>query len=321
MSDYISVENEAENSYSFAFGDEVRQSILAPWRLPFLPLSIPYRFLKMTKKANQNNSNQSADILMIYDLEKMRKKDQQAFVKQSMNYSQEIISLGIGQPLVDVSFNHHIRSRSEWDIEPKNWNYAIENLILGLIRAYKPKKLVFVGKYPYAGVLEAIRRCNSKDRMYWISVRGDESTIRERSSRFSKVTDLNFFTETDSFIKNTIYFDESSDSIKNLIENFLQEKSINILSNSENAEYVVVSEKNTNILTYLLKNQTVIYDSNIESYPETEYPSFVTPNMVRIGYDNRREIIESMIEYRNKNSTLRSKVTSVESKIDIWINS
>ncbi|MEC8352943.1 MAG: hypothetical protein VXZ47_01230, partial [Candidatus Thermoplasmatota archaeon] len=142
MSDYISVENEAENSYSFAFGDEVRQSILAPWKLPFLPLSIPYRFLKLTKKANQNNSNQSADILMIYDLEKMRKKDQQAFVKQSMNYSQEIISLGIGQPLVDVSFNHHIRSRSEWDIEPKNWNYAIENLILGLIRAYKPKKLV-----------------------------------------------------------------------------------------------------------------------------------------------------------------------------------
>ena len=82
-----------------------------------------------------------------------------------------------------------------------------------------------------------------------------------------------------------------------------------------------MSEKNTNILTYLLKNQTVIYDSNIESYPETEYPSFVTPNMVRIGDDNRKEIIESMIEYRNKNSTLRSKVTSVESKIDIWINS
>ena len=55
--------------------------------------------------------DQSTDILIIYDLEKMRQKEQTAFVKQSMNYSPKIVSLGIGQPLIDVSFNHHIPSR------------------------------------------------------------------------------------------------------------------------------------------------------------------------------------------------------------------
>ena len=34
-----------------------------------------------------------------------------------MNYSPKIVSLGIGQPLIDVSFNHHIPSRSEWNVE------------------------------------------------------------------------------------------------------------------------------------------------------------------------------------------------------------
>ena len=102
-----------------------------------------------------------------------------------MNYSPKIVSLGIGQPLIDVSFNHHIPSRSEWNIESRNWNYAIEDLILGLIRAHKPRKLIFVGKYPYAGVSEIINHkivenskySNSTDKMYWISVRGDKSTI------------------------------------------------------------------------------------------------------------------------------------------------
>lgn len=321
MIEYISVEKEAEESYSFAFGDEIRQSILSPWKLPFLPFLIPYRFFKLNKKVNDVNPNQSADILMIYDLEKMRQKEQKAFVKQSMNYSQKIISLGIGQPLINVSFNHHIPSRSEWNIEARKWNYAVEDLILGLIRAHKPKKLIFVGKYPYAGVLEAIRRCNSTEKMYWISVRGDKSTMDERSARFKKVIDINYFTESDLFIKNTIHFDEQSTSFKEIVKETLEQNSINILSNPNNAEYVVVSNPNTDLLQYLLKNQTVIYDSETDFIAESKYPSFVLPNMVRMGVDNQTKIFKDMFDFRNKNTITKSQITSVQSKIDIWINS
>ena len=321
MTDYICVEKEAEDSYSFAFGDEIRQSVLAPWKLPFLPILLFYRFLKLKRKINDLNPNQSADLLVIYDLEKMRQKEQRAFVKQSMAYSQKIVSLGIGKPLIDVSFNHHLPSRSEWDIEPKKWNYAIEDLILGLIRAHKPKKLIFVGKYPYAGILEAIRKCNSTNKMYWISVRGDKTTIDERSMRFNKVTDINYFTESDLFIKNTISFDEQSESIKGKLTELLEKKSINILSNPNNAEYVVISNPETDILQYLLKNQTVIYDSTTDFVEEAIFPSFVIPNMVRMGPDNHTTMFKDMFNFRNQNTTHQLKITSVQSKIDIWINS
>ena len=192
---------------------------------------------------------------------------------------------------------------------------------MGLIRAHKPRKLIFVGKYPYAGVLEAIRRCNSTDKMYWISVRGDKSTIEERSVRFRKVIDINYFTESDLFIKNTIFFDEQSMPLKDKLKSILENKSINILSKSDNAEYVVISNPNSDLLQYLLKNQTVIYDSETNFVHERKYISFVLPNLVRIGDDNQLNIIEDMLDYRNKNTSFQSQITSVESKIDIWINS
>ncbi len=33
---YIHVDKEAENSYSFAVGDEIRKALVAPWKLPIL---------------------------------------------------------------------------------------------------------------------------------------------------------------------------------------------------------------------------------------------------------------------------------------------
>ena len=200
-----------------------------------------------------------------------------------------------------MSFNHNIPSRSEWKIEAKNWNYAIDDLILGLI-VHKPRKLIFVGKYPYAGVLEAIRRCNSTDRMYWISARGDKSTIDERSARFRKVTDLNYFTESDLFIKKTIFFDKQSSFVKKIVKPILEKESINILSKSDNAEYVVLSDSNTDLLKFLLKNQTVIYHSEIDYVNESKYPSFVLPNLVRIGPDNQ-------FKYSKRCLIIETKVT------------
>lgn len=321
MSEYIRVEKEAEDSYSFAFGDEIRQSILAPWKLPLLPLSIPYRFFKLNRKMTDTSTNQSTDILIIYDLEKMRQKEQTAFVKQSMNYSPKIVSLGIGQPLIDVSFNHHIPSRSEWNIESRNWNYAIEDLILGLIRAHKPRKLIFVGKYPYAGVLEAIRRCNSTDKMYWISVRGDKSTIEERSSRFTKVIDINHFTRIDSFIKNTIFFDTDNDDYKSRLNDLLMEFSINILSNPENAEYIVTTNPKTDLLQLLMSNQTVLFNPELKFENEIKLQNFTIPNVILVDDDSLITIFRRMLEFRNRLTGTESIKINVNSKLDIWLNS
>lgn len=321
LTEYIRVEKEAEDSFSFAFGDEIRHSVMSPWRIPLLPFTLPYRLIKLNKRKSNIDIEQTSDVLMIYDLEKMRKNDQEYFVKQSLQYSQKSITLGIGEPLINVSFNHHLPSRSEWNIEPKKWNLAVENLILGLIRTYKPKKLIFVGKYPYAGILEAIRRCNSTEKMFWISVRGDKSTISERSKRFTKVTDLNYFTETELFIKNTIYFDNDSQSILEKLKKTIEDNEINVLSNPDNAEYVVLSDSRTDLLKPLLRNQTVIYPKHMEFAEGLKIPNYAMKNLVRIedGYEDF--IFQSMFNFRNTRESKSSFIMSVQSKLDIWLES
>jgi hypothetical protein len=321
LTEYIRVEKEAEESFSFAFGDEIRYSLTAPWMIPLLPFTLPYRLMKLNKRKSNIDAEQSSDVLMIYDLEKMRKNDQEYFVKQSLQYSQKAITLGIGEPLINVAFNHHLPSRSEWNIEPKKWNLAAENLILGLIRTYKPKKLIFVGKYPYAGILEAIRRCNSTEKMFWISVRGDKSTISERSKRFMKVTDLNHFTETELFIKNTIYFDNDSQSILEKLKKTIEDNEINVLSNPDNAEYVVLSNSRTDLLKPLLRNQTVMYPKHMEFDEGLKIPNYAMKNLVRIedGYEDF--IFQSMFNFRNTRESKSSFIMSVQSKLDIWLES
>ncbi|MBL6884040.1 MAG: hypothetical protein ISR09_06620 [Candidatus Thalassarchaeum sp.] len=319
LTEYIRVEKEAEESFSFAFGDEIRHSVMAPWRIPLLPFTLPYRLMKLKKPSYDADLEQSSDCLIIYDLEKMRKNDQEHFVKQSLQYSQKTISLGISKPLINLAFDHHLPSRSEWNIETKKWNGAVENLILGLIRTYKPKKLIFVGKYPYAGVLEAIRKCNSSEKMYWISVRGDKSAIAERSNRFSKVMDMNYFTETELFIKNTIYFDDESQSILDKLKKTIQNNEINVLTNPHNAEYVVLSNSGADLLEPLLRNQTVLYSEKMEFSEELNIPNYVMRNLVRIedGYEDF--IFQNMLNFRKGRESKSSFVMSIQSKMDIWL--
>ena len=321
LTEYIRVEKEAEESFSFAFGDEIRQSVMAPWRIPLLPFTLPYRLMKLKKPKYDDDLKQSFDCLVIYDLEKMRKRVQESFVNKSLGYGERIVTLSIGKPMIEASFDHNISSRSEWNIEPKKWNAAVESLILGLIRTYKPKKLIFVGKYPYAGVLEAIRKCNSTEKMYWISVRGDKSAINERSNRFSKVMDINYFTEVELFIKNTIYFDNDSKLILEKLKKTIEDNKINILSHPDNAEYVVLSNSRTDLLKPLLRNQTVIYPKHMEFDEGLKIPNYAMKNLVRIedGYEDF--IFQSMFNFRNTRESKSSFIMSVHSKLDIWLES
>ena len=77
LTEYIRVEKEAEESFSFAFGDEIRHSVMAPWRIPLLPFTLPYRLMKLKKRRSNVEAKHCSDLLMIYDLEKMRKNDQE----------------------------------------------------------------------------------------------------------------------------------------------------------------------------------------------------------------------------------------------------
>jgi len=318
---YIRVEKEAEESVSFAFGDEIRQGIVKPWRFPFLPIMIPYRLFSHYRKQRKQNSALTIDCLFIFDMEKMRMKDQKAFVSDALNYTENTISLCIGKPSIELTFDHQIPSRAEWQIEPREWNVSVENILLGLIRAYRPKRLVFVGKYPYAGIMGAIRRCTPQEQMYWISARGDQATIDERSKRFSKVKDLTYFVEHDEVVRNTIYFDEESSEMKEMLTETIRSNGINIINTLEHAEYLYVTHPETDVMKHLLRNQAVIYSSNSKIGKDVDIPNYVVSNLINVEEGHELSTIEKMLSYRKKRKTRSSAAISVQAKLDVWFNS
>ena len=55
----------------FAVGDEIRKSLIAPWKLPILPFSLPKRIFAHRKTISRLRLEEAiADCLFIFDLEK-----------------------------------------------------------------------------------------------------------------------------------------------------------------------------------------------------------------------------------------------------------
>ena len=80
----IRIAKEAEDSYSFAVGDEMRRSLMAPWRIPIFPLSMIKRIATHRKILKENREmNSITDCVFIFDLEKMRLSDQKSFTNQA----------------------------------------------------------------------------------------------------------------------------------------------------------------------------------------------------------------------------------------------
>ena len=131
---------------------------------------------------------------------------------------------------------------------------------------------------------------------------------------------MNYFTETESFIRGTIYFDEQSQHILDYISADIDDNNISVLSKPANAEYVVISNPNTDIMNYLSRNQTVIFETSLNFSKVQRIPSYALKNMVRIGDGQERETIVKMIKFRNVKEIKTSLVMSVESKLDIWMN-
>jgi len=318
MNEFIKIEKDAEASFSFAFGNEIRQSIIAPWRIPLLPLTIPLLLIKFYQTRKHVKRVNTIDCLFIFDLEKMRKNDQNAFVNEAINYTEKTITLGIGKPLINAEFDHKIKSRAEWNIDANEWNSALEKIILGMIKAYRPQKMIFVGKYPFAGIMSVIRKCNSIQNTFWISVRGDEKTVTERCNSFSKVQELKQFIEHDNVVRNTIFFDSKKSNLAKASIKYANKYGINTIKTPEHAEYLVLSKNDMNIIPVLLRNQTIVcsIDNNISQ--NKPIPNFALANFIQID-DGDFSKINKMFEYRKNKNGFSSAVMSVQAKLDVWL--
>tara|TARA_B100000768_G_scaffold138500_1_gene129655 strand:- start:1323 stop:2279 length:957 start_codon:yes stop_codon:yes gene_type:complete len=314
---HIRVNKEAEDSYSFAVGDELRKSIVSPWRLPLLPVTLTKRVLSHRKAKALNDALPNlVDCIFVYDLEKMRLSDQKSFTNQSLNYSENSIGIGIGNSLIDANFRHSIPTRREMDVEPKEWNTLLENFLLGIIRAYRPQKFVFVGKYPYAGMMSVLRKCQTENGFYWIHVRGDSKTIEQRSEKFTKSKPFSYFTDHDTIVRNTIFFDhETSDNVVKR----LKSNGVNIISTPEHAEYLVLQHDGYDCKNLLMRNQTIFILSSAQSSLR-HIPDYLLPNLIVCDLKQRNETILSVVTFRKIRRTKKAPLMPVEAKIDLWLN-
>jgi hypothetical protein len=313
---YIHVEKEAEYSYSFLFGDQLRQMIVSPWKIPFLPFSVVKGVTTHRKKRIISESSQSiVDCIFVYDLEKMRLSDQKSFVNQSMNYSSNSIGIGIGNPAVNSDYKHIIPTRKMLDIKPREWNKMLENFLLGVIRAYRPKKFVFIGKYPYASLMAVLRKCEPKEGFFWIHIRGDVDVIEERSPKFNSTRELSYFTDHDAIVRNTIYFDEDPPEHLKLS---LKQSGISIIQAKNHAEYVSLNKGDFEYKEMLMRNQTLFV------HPENQIdlghlPDYLLTNLIISDLTKRAEIIDSVIAFRKRLGGKKSPLMSVEAKLDLWL--
>lgn len=314
---YIYVEKEAESSYSFAVGDEVRKSLVAPWRILTLPFSLPMRIITHRSKIKDTKIKPAlTECLFILDLEKMRSSDQKAFTTQAKNYSDKGIAIGIGIPKTETVFDHLISTRKELKLEAKEWNSMLEKFLLGLIRSHRPKKLVFVGKYPYAGLMSVLRKCKPENKFFWIHVRGEQDIVNERSKKFHKTIELSHFSRHDNIVGNTIFFDENP-SID--FDSDLKECGISIIKNSEHAQYIVTGKKGPDYNTMLMRNQTVFVNAELQS-ELGQFPDYLLGNLIFYDPNNKYDTILSVIDYRKNVVNKISPITTVEAKLDIWLN-
>lgn len=314
---HIRVNKEAENSYSFAVGDELRKSLVSPWKLPFLPWSLTKRILSHRRsRATIGALPYLVDCIFVYDLEKMRLSDQKSFTNQSLNYSENSVGIGIGNSLIDSNFRHSISTRREMGIEPKEWNELLENFLLGIIRAYRPKKFVFVGKYPYAGLMSVLRKCRTENGFYWIHVRSDYETIEQRSKKFAKSKPFSYFTDHDTIVRNTIFFDHKpSDNVGKQ----LKSNGVNIINTPEHAEYLALQHNEYDCKSLLMRNQTIFIAPNAQA-SLGHIPDFLLPNLVVCDVKQRNEMILSVVTFRKNQRTKISPLMPVEAKIDLWLN-
>ena len=252
---YIRIEKEAEESYSFVFGDELRKIIISPWKLPLLPINLTKRILSHRKSRSElDDKTTLTDCVFIFDLEKMREGDEKSFSRQALNYSANSISIGIGNPSINTKYDHLIPTRRELKIDAKEWNLTLEHFLAGIIRSYRPQRLVFVGKYPYAGLMSILRKCEPKKSFFWIKVRSDEYVVKERSEKFYRTKEISSFTSHDTIIRNTIFFDYSPSKELELL---LKENGINMIQTKEHAEYMSFNEGEYDYRAMLMKNQTL----------------------------------------------------------------
>jgi hypothetical protein len=200
MKPYLRIKENPGESISFLIGNTFREVLFKPWKFVLLPLTL-YKRIRLQREKQCIVLKSNIEILYLVDAESLMAKDLSMFEQTlSCRGNDLIATIGDFGPNVD----YLIPSRKSNADTKNQWNNDLEKTLESIIASRRPKKFIFIGKYPYAGLLSAIRRLESQKFVGWLPVRSQPKAIKERAFRFGSII------EWDSAVEPTIELDLDS---------------------------------------------------------------------------------------------------------------
>ena len=172
-----------EFSYSFQWGNVIREAVIRPWKIPLIPLSL-WKAHKVIKQY-RSDSTSIVPYLFVIDYQKFTHSEKNEF-QAFFNSLPECELLIIGEEYIDGAAHHFPSSRSSGK-DKQQWNYDLQRLLATIIESTRPEKFLFIGQYPYAGITGIVRTLEPKRDTAWLPLRAKQETIISRSGVFGHI--------------------------------------------------------------------------------------------------------------------------------------
>ena len=317
MKPYLRIEENPSESISFLIGNVLREILFEPWKFVLLPLTL-YRRIRRQRSTKQIILESNIDILYLIDAETLSNQEVSKFQQILSSRGNDLIaSIGDFDSIVDYS----IPSRKSNTDTKYQWNNDLENILASIIASRRPKKLIFIGKYPYAGLLSVVRRLESQVFTAWLPIRSQPKTIKERSSRFGNILDWKFKVEPAIELDlDNIHIDSKvSSELLLKVSQWAKECDLNH-SNPHDAGLHFYSESGLGRIKSALERGHLVaylYDSNLdEGFTSSKNAPFFFPISIKNEEEMKYAIKQILFLYSSKNINLQ---TSSDKLCEKWV--
>ncbi len=198
------------SSMSFRLGNLIVNSILRPWKILFLPVSVPvllwnYSQERMGRKRGleisgiDSLSNATRECVVLFPTNGVgmghyARMYALALAIKRIRPGVEIVFFTTNYVLHPVYSEgmtcYHLPSRKKFKgMEASTWNQQCEDILANVFSVHKPSAFVFDGAYPYRGMLNAIKNRESTTRIWVrrVTRKGKENAPIDSYSHFDKI--------------------------------------------------------------------------------------------------------------------------------------
>jgi len=269
---HLRLSHSVEFSYSFQLGDAVREAVTRPWKLPFLPIEVVRRHRKI--KLHRKASKHEHDFLFLIDYPKLTFKEREQCSALFTSLANSIVVV-ISDGVVDGA-THQFPPPTSSNKSLRQWNTDLENFLQSLILISKPEKFVFIGQYPYSGVMGLLRKLLPNQNTAWIPAHAKQDALSERGGRFGHVLEWpGNSAEGKKHQNNHLNLSTNlKDNVAGTIKELASELNLPISESPSNALQMLSKEDVVDIPTLLEQRSTAVYivDSEDEITQEIEQP-------------------------------------------------